>query len=292
MRIASKNLKKLLIGEKNAGYYKHMNRKSLLIAAAGTLLAFGVAVPASGTPIARYTFAGNANDTSGNGFNLATTGSVVFGSATVNSVNLNTATVSNNSDGNVAAVSYLSRTAGFAGLTLDTHSLALWANGTAMSNSFNDIASASNGAAIGYELQTNNGSFVNDRVTLFGTSGLPTSNTSSIGSEGVWNHYAVTSAAGVLRYYVNGSLVGTGAGGGPSGTLSDLWLFRGSTFNSPTARGWNGSIADVQVYGFTLTNADVASLAATPGSAIPEPSSALLLAAAPVAGLLARRRRV
>jgi hypothetical protein len=260
------------------------------MAAAGVVIATGVAVPASAAPIARYTFNGNANDTSGNGFNLATTGSVVFGSATVNSVSLNTATVTNNSDGNLAAVSYLSRTGGFAGLTLDTHSLAFWANGAVMSNSFNDIASVSNGGSIGYEVQTNNGTNANDRVSLFASSGAPAANTSAVGSEGTWNHYAVTAAAGVLRFYVNGSLVGTGAGGGPSGTLSDLWLFRGSTYNSPTARGWNGSIADVQVYGSTLTNADVASLAATPGSAIPEPSSALLLTAATAAGLLARRR--
>lgn len=248
-----------------------------------------------GALVARYQF-GTVNqgaDTSGNSRNLTVTGgSTVFGSATINSVSLGTATFAGNPDG-ASASSYLSRTTGGTGVAdIRNLTLVFWANGTTMTNSFNDLAAGSNGAAGGFEVQTDSGTNTNDRIVAYGTgAGSAATGNTGVNSEGVWHQYALSILNGTTTLYVDGVAVSTSGalGTATTGALTQLYFGRGADFNSPTARGWNGSIADAQLYDQALTSGELATLFANPGTVVPEPATAVL-GGLGLLGLLRRRR--
>lgn len=108
---------------------------------------------------------------------------------------------------------------------------------------------------------------------------------------GAWRHVAFTVSGTTFSLYVDGVLSGT-----PSTLTPDFIdngeaeIFRiGALARSSNGDFFTGLLDDVQIYGSALTGSNVTFLFNNPGTAIPEPSAALLGGL----GLLAllRRRR-
>lgn len=263
-----------------------MNKHALLVGA----LALG-ALSAKADLVNRYTFVGsNGNDVTG-AANLATTGTVSYAGTGLPAGLTRYAEVTNNPDGNSAALSYLSLTSGLTGgLSFTNFSVSLWFNETAsLTNRYNDILAIS-GAA---------GAQTNLEFMTRGTAGTAAAAVNNEGAfspdnaawtTGTWHHAAFVGGGSGLSYYLDGALVGT-ATVTPAGNIAELYLFRGGNFNSGNVRGWNGRIADVQLYNQNLTGAEVASLAANAGTAIPEPSTYGLIGAGALVGVAMVRRR-
>ncbi len=122
-------------------------------------------------------------------------------------------------------------------------------------------------------------------------------------SNGTWYHVAIvydgttidfdpTDGTGVFAY-INGTIVSSVGGNqnleGDVFNTSNTALQIGNS--STNNRGFNGKIDDVQVYNSALTASEIAAIYSSPGTVIPEPSTAALLLALGALGLIARRRR-
>ena len=84
--------------------------------------------------------------------------------------------------------------------------------------------------------------------------------------QSTWFHYAlVFDAAHDAHFYLDGALVGTVNGGGPSNAPSGDWLL--GSWNG-SIEFWHGAVDDVQVYEGSLTAAEVAFLYQNPGSTV------------------------
>lgn len=256
-----------------------------------TLLAFvALCATSQGALISHYSFdASNGNDSAGTN-NLTSTGTVTYTATGVPPGLGLAAAVGNNPNDNSNSPSYLSITAGISagGYSFTNFSVSIWFSETvSMTNRFNDILaiSGAGGALTNLEYMTRSAagsgvSMVNNEA-FDSTSGVPW-------TTGTWHNAVFVGGATSISYYLDGTFVGID-NVAPTGTLAELYLFRGGANNSGIVRGWNGQIGDVQLYNQNLTTQNVAFLFANPGSAVPEPSIALL-GTIGMFGFLRRRR--
>ena len=131
--------------------------------------------------------------------------------------------------------------------------------------------------------------------------------TSGIGTTvGVWHHIVgVREADGSATLYVNGSgsnggsglaslapdgTVDATGGSGPDHVQNRINLGRNPFADPSGDRAFNGHLGDVQFYHSALTGAEVSQLYNNPGTAIPEPSTLLLLVVG-IVGLVGSSRR-
>ena len=104
---------------------------------------------------------------------------------------------------------------------------------------------------------------------------------------GVWHHVAWTNTAGdgLQAIYVDGALATSGGGGGVFGAYGGNGVEALLVGTSRNKGSFNGDLDDVRVYDEVLSGAQIEALA----TAIPEPTSGILLSLASLA--LLRRRR-
>jgi len=232
------------------------------------------------TLVSQYTFAGNANDSVG-GKNLTVTGSVGYGTQTINGVSMNVVTISEPSNSNYLNFS------GNLGASLGSVSVSFWANGTATGATYKDIVGVANGSGVGFKLETFNDFSSNDYVAVYGMgsflTGAPPG--TSVGSEGAWHLYTFTVNGTAATLYCDGVAVGTATTNGNNTLITQLRVGNGL---DSTGRGWLGSVADLKIYSGALTAGEVAAAYA----AVPEPTTYGMLGAGALAGAaLVRRRR-
>jgi len=104
-----------------------------------------------------------------------------------------------------------------------------------------------------------------------------------------WVHVAATYSNGLITYFLNGNMLDTDSSTfGNEGTAARMVI--GGRLGANDADQMNGLIDGIRVYDTVLTAAEIQQAAAASVSAVPEPTTALLVLAAGV-GLLARRRR-
>lgn len=115
--------------------------------------------------------------------------------------------------------------------------------------------------------------------------------------QGTWYHVAVTwDSIGSAALYVNGTYIGgsdaVAAGKFATSPLNvGSWSFSSLTNTTTLVNQFHGSIYDFQIYDGRLAADEIALLAATPGIAIPEPSSMALIAGGLALGATGIRRR-
>lgn len=115
------------------------------------------------------------------------------------------------------------------------------------------------------------------------------------GSVGAGLDHVVLSAdstEGLASLYINGTLVDTGIWTVSASETLGYLTIGGSRSRDGTQRNIDALIDDVQIYDKALTSDNVSSLYNTPGSAIPEPATAGLLALISAVGFFIRRRFV
>jgi hypothetical protein len=112
----------------------------------------------------------------------------------------------------------------------------------------------------------------------------------SFPSDGALHHFAlvVDSGAGTSRFYIDGSLVGSvNFAISTSGATNTRF---GRQFD-PFGEFFNGGIDDVRIYDHALSASEIANLSSAGPSAIPEPSTMVLLGTGLAGALNVLRRR-
>ncbi|MDR2980675.1 MAG: LamG domain-containing protein [Puniceicoccales bacterium] len=254
-----------------------------------TVLLLGAASLMQGaTLVAWYDFENSGTDASGNNRNLSGTGSgVAYGSATINGDTLKTVTFSGNSTtGNAVGTSYLSLASGNMGITNESFSVSFWANSSG-AGAWRDLVSFCDSASNGFKFETK-ADAENNPITIYSTGVTFTPAVpNDLSSRNAWHHYALTVDSLMMSFYIDNFLVASATidSGTQSGLITTFLV--GRRYNGGT--GWNGSIADLQVYEGALTAVELNEiyLNHTP---IPEPSTYIWAGVGLGALILIRRR--
>lgn len=110
---------------------------------------------------------------------------------------------------------------------------------------------------------------------------------------GQWYHLAASYSNGTTLFYLNGVLVSTATNTAPfNAETTDGRLLIGGRLGGTDLDQASGLLDGLRVYDTALTAGEIAAAAAASVSAVPEPSSGLLLGALAAPALLRRRRRI
>lgn len=101
---------------------------------------------------------------------------------------------------------------------------------------------------------------------------------------GAWQHVAVSFTGTTANFYVNGNLVDTKTGSNFGANTSEVYALFGQ---ANATESFAGTVDEVKVFNTALTQPQIV----TEATALPEPASLGLLAAAAAAGTLGRHRR-
>lgn len=248
-----------------------MRSHRLLIASLPVLTLAG-SVLASDSPLAWWKFdetSGSTAADSAGSFNGNLLGGAAFGSG----VSGNAIVLGSNNSlvdmGNVLA------------LTGTAFSMQTWVKTTDASGSSTVIAGKHNtGTFNGYMMRANQDSanYGSPGKASFYQANSP--GNTAVGSttitDGNWHHLLATyTPGGQLRLYVDGNLESTKA---TTTILSNSVSFMvgGATSSGVKTNYFNGSVDEVQVYGYELNSDEVKYLYANPGKAIPAPGAAAI----------------
>lgn len=163
-----------------------------------------------------------------------------------------------------------------------SYSVALFAYGNGVQAGYTEMISQGASGGPGFYLGTDGSGQWMRASDAWITTGA------AFGAANAWNHYALvvdTSGPGQTLLYVNGAVAASlpyAMTTNPSGTPTRF----GAQF-APYGEFYNGALDDVRIYDGALTGAEIASLA----NPVPEPASAMCLAAGLLALLGWRRRR-
>lgn len=229
----------------------------------GCGLGLTLAASAPAALVARYAFDGNAQDSSGNGYDGTTIGTVAYAPGVSGSA------LHFDGSSTVVTVPYASPLV----LANSSYTVAFWANLDEVKNqafvSGSDNQADFNG---GYTLATRNGGAflsIHNSGGTANTYDFPTADASTANGVGVWTHYALVynTAADTRTLYVNGVAKSTAA---TTLDLSDRGsepLRIGALFNADIGYFYNfhGSMDDVRIYNEALATPAIAAL-------VPEPT--------------------
>jgi len=206
-------------------------------------------------PIALYPFDGNANDTSGNGYNATLNGGSYVSGQIGQAVSLN------------GSSNYVSLPTGIVS-SLSDFSIASWVYLNS-SSSWNRVFDFGTGTSVYMFLSPQNGSTsaVRFAITTGGNGSEQQITGSSALPTGTWVHVAVTKSGNTGTLYVNGSVVGTNNSMtlSPSslGNTTQNWIGRSQWSADPYL---NGLVDDFRIYSRALSASEVSSLASGGGS--------------------------
>jgi hypothetical protein len=278
---------------------RHKRRYLAVLLTAALLLA-GASAATSADLYARFLLDGNANDSVGTRV-LTTTGNVTYVTTGLPAGLTGAAQVSDNPDDNTNAKSSLissgANAFNNANINFNNFGISFWFNqNAAMTNGYNTLVGLAsiNKAAIEFQTSGTNSTSITPRLSL-DTEGHGAPSTGATFSNNTWHNVVITGTTSGISCYIDGVLTSVADAALPSDpNFTELYLFRGGYYGSGNVRGWNGELADIQIYNSSLTESDAQFLTMNAGSIIPEPSTYAFLGLAGIALasiMLNRRRR-
>ena len=197
--------------------------------------------------VAWYGFNGNAMDETSNGYDGVITGSIAVQDRFGN----NNAAYSFNGSSDYIAVDYT--------FDFENRTFSCWFNPDSLTGTFNDAGHilTMDDDDLTYGMMTLK---IEDSILTLRAGGEPSPFTDSITQTGVWYNLTVTRNSSETKYYLNGSLIGTGFSGSAGSTVNpNPYLVIGSG-RVYTLQNFDGLIDDVGIWDRELDSCEVLTL--------------------------------
>jgi len=197
--------------------------------------------------VAWYGFNGNANDETGNGNNGIITGAI----ATQDRFGNSNSAYSFNGSSDYIAVDY--------SFDFEERTFSCWFNPNSLAGTFNGAGHilTMDDDGLTYGMMTLK---IEDSVLTLRSGGEPSPFTDSITQTGIWYNLIVTRNSTETKYYLNGSLIGSGLSGSSGSTVNPnpyLVIGSGRVYNP---QNFDGLIDDIGIWNRALTVCEIQDL--------------------------------
>ncbi len=178
---------------------------------------------------------------------------------------------------NLDGIDDYATTVGYKGIGgSDSRTISLWVK-TSVNQANNTIFLGMGDTGLGVRVRYDFGLNGTTEMRVELNAGASTSDTGTTITDGGWHHLVSTWDGTTMAYYLDGNGYGSEAPGTVNTILTEDMVIgtgiRQAFDGNTTARWTDGLIDDVQIYNTALDSTDVATLFATPGTAIPEPAT-------------------